>query len=87
MFELSMGLGVGLFLFCCTIVAYITGVGHGRELSKSNVPKIHLNPVKPILKAVEKHKEEKKAEELKSELDEALSYSKESALEFVKKER
>lgn len=87
MFELSMGLGVGLFLFCCTIIAYTTGLQHGKELSKGNTPKIDLNPVKPIQRAVAKHKEEKKAEALTDDLTLALSYSKESALEAVKKER
>ena len=87
MFELIMGLGLGLFLFLCSIMAYVTGIEHGRELSKGNAPKMDINPVKPILKAVEKHKEDKKVEELTDELNEALSYSKESALAAVKKER
>ena len=87
MFELSMGIGVGLFLFCACVIAYITGVGHGKEIGKGNAPKIELNPIKPIVKAVERHKEEKKAEELTEELNDIFSFSKESALEAVKKER
>jgi hypothetical protein len=87
MFELSMGLGVGLFLFFCTITAYVTGVGHGRLMINNQVPKLNLNPVKAISKAVEQHKEEKKVEALTDELTVAMGYSKESALEAVKKER
>lgn len=87
MFELIASLIIGLFLFVCTITAYCIGIQHGRELTKGNVPKINLNPVKPIIKAVEAHEEKKKAETLVDELTEALSYSKESALAAVKKER
>jgi hypothetical protein len=85
--DILIGLSLGLVLFLCTISAYITGVEHGRELSKGNVPKLNLNPVKAITKAVEQHKEEKKVDELTQELTTIMNYTKESALEAVKKER
>ncbi len=87
MFEQIIDLGICLFLFLCLILAYITGIKHGRELAKGNVPKLQLNPVKPILEAIEQHKEEKKAEALTDELTELMSYNKASALKAVKDER
>jgi len=82
-----IGLSLGAVLFIATITAYTLGLRHGRELSKGIMPRLELNPVKPILKAVERVKEEKKAKELGEELADVMSYSKESALEAVKKER
>ena len=87
MIELLIGLSLGAVLFIATITAYTLGLRHGRELSKGIMPRLELNPVKPILKAVERVKEEKKAKELGEELADVMSYSKESALEAVKKER
>jgi len=87
MIELLIGLTVGLAFFFATIKAYTLGYSHAKELSKGNIPKLSLNPIRPIIKAVEKHKEEKKIEELTDELSIAMGYSRESALEFVKKER
>jgi len=82
-----IGLGVGLVFFLCTITAYTLGLRHGRELAKGITPRLELNPIKPILKAVERVKEEKKVKELGEELADVMSYSRESALEAVKKER
>ena len=82
-----IGLSLGMVLFLCTITAYTLGIRHGRELAKGIMPRLSINPVKPILKAVERVKEEKKAKELGEELADVMSYSKESALEAVKKER
>jgi len=87
MTDIIIGLGLGLFLFLCTTIAYTIGVQHGKELSKGNAPKMSLNPISPIIKAVEKHKEAKKVEALGEELADVMSYSRESALEAVKKER
>ena len=87
MTELIIGLCAGLVLFLCTIKAYTLGIRHGRELSKGIMPRLELSPIKPILKAVERVKEEKKAKELGEELADVMSYTKESALEAVKKER
>jgi len=82
-----IGLSLGAVIFIITITAYTLGIKHGRELSKGITPRLELNPIKPILKAVERVKEEKKAKELGEELADVMSYSKESALEAVKKER
>ena len=82
-----IGLGVGLVFFLCTITAYTLGLRHGRELTKGNIPKLSINPIPSIVRAVEKREEKKKAKELGEELADVMSYSKESALEAVKKER
>ena len=87
MTELIIGLCAGLVLFLCTIKAYTLGIRHGRELTKGNIPKLSINPIPSIVRAVEKREEEKKAKELGEELADVMSYSKESALEAVKKER
>lgn len=87
MIELLIGLTVGLAFFFATIKAYTLGVEHGKQMNKGIAPKIELNPVRPILKAVKQHEEEKKVKALGNDLDEALGYSKESALRAVKRER
>jgi len=87
MIELLIGLSLGAVLFIATVTAYTLGLRHGRELTKGITPRLELNPIKPILKAVERVREEKKVKELGEELADVMSYSKESALEAVKKER
>jgi len=87
MFQQFVDLGISLFLFLCLILAYITGIKHGRELSRGNAPKLSINPARPIFKAVEKHKEDKKAEALGEELTDIMSMTKESMLKAVKRER
>lgn len=82
-----MGLILGAVLFLCTILAYTIGLKHGRELSKGNTPKLNLNPIKPIVNAIEKHEDKKKVEALTDELEEVMNYSRESALKAVKEER
>ena len=82
-----IGLSLGAAIFLCTITAYTLGLRHGRELTKGNIPKLSINPIPSIVRAVEKREEEKKAKELGEELADVMSYSKESALEAVKKER
>ena len=82
-----IGLSLGAVIFIITITAYTLGLRHGRELTKGNIPKLSINPIPSIVRAVEKREEEKKAKELGEELADVMSYSKESALEAVKKER
>jgi len=82
-----IGLSLGAVLFIATVTAYTLGLRHGRELAKGIMPRLELNPIKPILKAVERVKEEKKVKDLGEELADVMSYSKESALEAVKKDR
>ena len=82
-----IGLSLGAVLFIATVTAYTLGLRHGRELSKGIMPKLSINPIPSIVRAVEKREEEKKAKELGEELADVMSYSKESALEAVKKDR
>ena len=82
-----IGLSLGAVIFIITITAYTLGLRHGRELAKGNIPKLSINPIPSIVRAVEKREEEKRAKELGEELADVMSYSKESALEAVKKER
>ncbi len=82
-----IGLILGAVLFLCSISAYIMGLKHGKELSKGNVPKIDINPVKPIIKIIDKHEEKKKTEELVDDLDIMMSYTKETALDYLKNAR
>jgi len=82
-----IGLSLGAVIFIITITAYTLGLRHGRELTKGNIPKLSINPIPSIVRAVEKREEEKRAKELGEELADVMSYSKESALEAVKKER
>ena len=82
-----IGLCLGAILFLCSITVYTLGLRHGRELSKGIMPRLSINPIPSIVRAVEKREEEKRAKELGEELADVMSYSKESALEAVKKER
>ena len=82
-----IGLSLGAVLFIATVTAYTLGLRHGRELTKGNIPKLSINPIPSIVRAVEKREEEKRAKELGEELADVMSYTKESALEAVKKER
>lgn len=57
-----LGLVTGLVLFLCTILAYILGIKHGKQLSQSSVPKLNINPVQV-------YKEHKTAKEEKAQQD------------------
>lgn len=82
--ELIVGLCVGVVFFLCTISAYILGLGHGKQLGNNKVPVINLNPVKAIIEQAKGEKEEKKIDD---ELTDIMEYSRESALEAIKKAR
>ena len=82
-----IGLSLGAVIFIITITAYTLGLRHGRELAKGIMPRLSISPIPSIVRAVEKREEEKEAKELGEELADVMSYSKESALEAVKKER
>jgi hypothetical protein len=64
--ELILGLSLGLVLFLCTIIAYTTGLKHGKMLGNAVVPKIEINPVKAVKQHIEA-KEEKKQQDLAAE--------------------
>lgn len=72
--------------FMC-IKAYTIGLKHGKQLTNNQVPIINLNPVKPIVEAIETHEKKKEEQELTAQFDEVMSYTKESALDAIKKER
>lgn len=76
---LSATLIVAFFL---CIGAYCLGLKHGKLLSNNQIPKIELNPLKPILQAVEQKKEEAKAT---GELTDIMDCSRETMLEAIKK--
>jgi hypothetical protein len=80
--NILIGLIIGLVFFIATITAYTIGLKHGKLLSNNLTPKIELNPLKPILQAVEQKKEEAKAT---GELTDIMDYSRETALEAIKK--
>jgi len=75
---------IASFFMCLS--SYWMGFRHGKQLNKDNIPKINLNPVKPIVEAVERVSESKNTAKLEEELVDVMSYSKETALHHVKKE-
>jgi hypothetical protein len=66
--------------FMC-IGAYCLGLKHGKQLSNAIIPQVNINPVKPIVEAIEQKKEEKQAEVL---ID-IMSADRESMLQAIKK--
>ena len=69
--------------FMC-IKAYILGLKHGKQLSNAIVPKIELNPIKPIVKVIETHKQTKEQIKITNDLDEVMGATKESMLNSIK---
>ena len=82
-FQIVLGLAIGLVLFIATIKAYILGLKHGKQLGQGDIPKIEINPIKPIIEAIEAHKNKPETDGL----EEIMSFSMESALEAIKKEK
>jgi hypothetical protein len=82
--EMLIGLITGLFLFICCLTAYTTGLRHGKTLSKGEVPKLELNPLKPIIRTVNQHKQAKEQEQAFDDLDVLMNYNKVKALEAIK---
>jgi hypothetical protein len=66
--------------FMC-IKAYTLGLKHGKQLSNAIIPQVNINPVKPIVEAIEQKKEEKQAEVLVD----IMSADRESMLQAIKK--
>lgn len=81
-FILGMVAGCVFFLACYK--SYNKGLEHGKLLSQAIVPKVDINPIKPIVQAIEQHKEVKAQEE---ELTDIMGASKESMLESIIKSR
>ena len=69
--------------FMC-IKAYTLGLKHGKQLSNGIVPKLELNPIKPIIEAIEQHKETKEQIKITNDLDEVMGATKESMLNSIK---
>jgi hypothetical protein len=70
--------------FMC-ISAFLLGIKIGKQLSNNQVPTVQINPVKKVVQAVEQHKQIKQEEKLQDELEDIFSYSKESALNAIKR--
>ena len=84
--ELILGLLIGVINFIVMVVAYILGLNHGKQLINGIVPKLHLNPVSAIAKTIQQHKQGKEDKRDMEELEDIFSYTKESAMEAIKKE-
>jgi hypothetical protein len=70
-----------IIAFFMCIGAYCLGLKHGKQLSNAVIPQVNINPVKPIVDAIEQKKEEKQAEVLVD----IMEYSRESALNSIKR--
>lgn len=81
-----LGIVLGLCFFITTIKAYTLGLSHGKQLANGNMPRVDVNPVKSVIKAVENRAEKKEAEKIGDEIEEILGYDYGAALNAVKKE-
>jgi hypothetical protein len=79
--NILIGLIVGSVFFIATVKAYTLGLKHGRQLNNNQIPNIEINPVKPIVEAIEQKKEEKEAEILTN----IFEYTSETAMQAIKK--
>lgn len=71
--------------FMC-ISAYALGLSHGKQLSEGRVPKVDLNPVRAVTKAVERHEKKQEEKKADNDLNEIMSYNLNTALSAIKKE-
>jgi hypothetical protein len=69
-----------------SVSAYILGLKHGKSISDGKVPIMNINPVKTVIQKVEEHKDKKEADKLSDELIDIMNYSRESALDSIKKD-
>lgn len=69
--------------FMC-IKAYTLGLMHGKQLSNAIVPKLDLNPIKPIVEAIEQHNQTKEEIKIKNDLDDVMGATRESMLNSIK---
>lgn len=83
--EELIGISLGLFFFICTVSAYLMGFRHAKQMDKGIAPELNLNPVKALNKAIEQKETKKEEAETRQELDEILNYSKDKALEAIKR--
>lgn len=69
--------------FMC-ISSFIWGVRVGKQLASGIIPKIDLNPVKPIIEAIDTHKQTKEEIKIKNDLDDVMGATRESMLNSIK---
>jgi dihydropteroate synthase len=79
--NILIGLLIGGLFFIATITAYTLGLKHGKQLSNAVIPQVNINPIKPIVEAIEQKKEEKEAEVLTN----IFEYTSETAMQAIKK--
>jgi hypothetical protein len=85
--NMLIGLILGLVFFIATVSAYCLGLQHNKQLSNGIVPKLNLNPVKAITDTIERREQKKEEGKSESEFSEVMEYTKEAALEAIKKAR
>lgn len=85
--NILIGLIVGLVFFIATITAYTLGLKHEKQLSNNQIPVVNLNPVKPIVEAIEQHTAKKEQDKAVEELTDIMGATKESMLEAIRKEK
>jgi hypothetical protein len=73
--EIVLGLVSGLVLFLCLLIAYITGLKHGKQLGKGNIPSVNLNPVRAVQKHIEAIEEKKQMDLYEEGLRNIMSYT------------
>jgi hypothetical protein len=69
--------------FMC-INSFIYGYRVGKDVGKGITPKIELNPIKPIIEAIETHKQSKEEIKIKNDLDDVMGATRESMLNSIK---
>lgn len=72
--------------FFMSVLAFLWGLRIGKSLHEGIIPNVSLNPVKPIIEAIEQHKEDKKEKKLEAEFNEVMGATRESMLKSIKSE-
>lgn len=72
--------------FMC-ISSLLLGIKIGKSIGEGKLPTVQINPIKKVIQVVEQHKQNEQEEKAQDELSDILSYSKESALDAINKER
>jgi hypothetical protein len=73
--QLILGAVLGIVLFLCCLISYITGFKHCKAMSKGEVPKLNLNPVEAIKKHIEVKEEKKQVDKYTEEWNNLFSYT------------
>ena len=75
---------IAAFFMC--IASFTVGIKTGKSLSEGKVPSINLNPIKPIIEAVERHETKKEDKQLDDELTDIMGATRETMLKAIKSE-